>query len=156
MKITVKQLQELGACKKQVELFEKMFGDETEVTVDNVLYADKTGLSVEWAVWRGLIPREIALADARLAYLYARDVDHGPRDDTRAAALRDPYYAYHYAREVDRAPRDDTRSAALSIPYYAYCYAREVDCGPRDDTRSATSKDCRLSLSYAKHLDKKG
>jgi len=37
-----------------------------------------------------------------LAYLYARNIDRAPHDDTRAAACRDVEWAYKYARDVDR------------------------------------------------------
>ena len=64
------------------------------------------------------------------AYLFAKNVDQGPRDDTRAATLSDPYTAYWYAEEVDKCPRDDTREAACKQGSTAFLYARDVDKGP--------------------------
>jgi hypothetical protein len=97
--------------------------------------------------------RKAASKDPKWAYLYALDVDKGPRDDTRKAASKDPAWAYLYARRVDRWPRDDTRKAASKDPRWAFEYARDVDQGPRDDTRKAASKDPRRAFEYARDVD---
>ena len=103
-------------------------------------------------IW--ILTREEALGDPKGAYVYARDVDEAPRDDTRAAALGDPKWAYFYAMDVDEAPRDDTRAAVLGDPGWAYEYARFVDRAPRDDTRAAVLGDPVSAYRYAKHVDK--
>jgi hypothetical protein len=83
------------------------------------------------------------------AYLYARDVDCGPRDDTRAAACGDPATACAYALCVDEGPRDDTRAAACRAANTAYLYALYVDCGPRDDTWRAARNHPYYAYDYA-------
>lgn len=49
MRITVKQLERLGACDEQVCLFATYFGKSAEVTRENCLAAADMGLSFEWA-----------------------------------------------------------------------------------------------------------
>ena len=103
-------------------------------------------------IW--ILTREEALGDPKGAYVYARDVDEAPRDDTRAAALGDPKWAYFYAQHVDKAPRDDTRAATLGDPYWAYEYALVVDEAPRDDTRAAVLGDPVSAYNYALVVDR--
>lgn len=86
------------------------------------------------------------------AYWYARDVDKGPRDDTRRAASRDAEYAYLYALEIDRGPRDDTRRAACKSVGSAYAYALNVDKGFHNDTWDTIKGDPAYCGAYLECL----
>lgn len=52
MKITVRQLQQLGACDKQLALFAREWPDGAEVTLENARRAFDIPLDVEWFVSR--------------------------------------------------------------------------------------------------------
>ena len=47
--ITLDELRSSRACKNQLELFERTFGDRIELTDENVRRAVDAGLDVEWA-----------------------------------------------------------------------------------------------------------
>jgi len=49
MRITVRQLEGLGACEDQVCLFAMYFGPSAGVTLDNCLAAVALGLDLDWA-----------------------------------------------------------------------------------------------------------
>ena len=79
MKITVKQLRDLGACAEQVEMFECLFGASVEVTEALcVKHAQDFGVGAwDWAAGHLLSPSaraeyEAAVAPARAEYEAAR------------------------------------------------------------------------------------
>jgi hypothetical protein len=50
MKVTLTQLKELRACKKQILLFQETFGEEVEVTEETCIAAANAGISIGWTV----------------------------------------------------------------------------------------------------------
>ena len=72
--------------------------------------------------------------DSFSAWLYAKDIDKCPRDDTRNAACKDFKYAYKYAYEVDECPMDDTRKAVCKDPEWACGYVMYIDKEFHEDT----------------------
>ena len=55
-KITVKWLTERKACKGQVAHFQELFGEEVEITLDNLTKAVAIGLNLNW------LAREMGMA----------------------------------------------------------------------------------------------
>ena len=160
---TPKALIEADACQDQRALWADLFFDgdllstkQVEWTAERLQTCLDAGVDLVWGFEVGLgrtLPRSMALTLPLTAYLCARFIDKGPRDDTRQAALGSEGYAYLYARYVDEGPRDDTRQAACSLPEYALDYARFIDKGPRDDTRQAALGSDYAYL-YARYVDK--
>jgi hypothetical protein len=99
--------------------------------------------------------RTAACQDSRYTYCYARDIDKKPTDETRTAACKDPEFAYMYARDIDKKPTDETRTAACKEPIYAYLYAKYVDNGPTDETRIGACQHPEWAYNYAIEVDKK-
>jgi hypothetical protein len=51
------------------------------------------------------------------AYLYAKEIDRCPREDTREAACKSSYCAYYYAKDVDKDVHKDTWEAVKNSEY---------------------------------------
>lgn len=49
MIITIEMLQDKKACQEQVDLFEAIFGNAVEVTLENCIEAARRGLHIDWA-----------------------------------------------------------------------------------------------------------
>jgi len=77
---------------------------------------------------------------SELAYFYAKEVDEGPRDDTRQVVSECPTLAMKYAQLIDRAPHDVTRRGAAVKPIPALDYAKEVDRAPHPVTAAAMTQ----------------
>ena len=73
---------------------------------------------------------------------------------TQESFCKSPEYAYLYAKEVDKCPREDTRKAACVAPYFSYKYALEIDTGPVDITREIACKNAFFAYLYAQDIDK--
>ena len=58
MKVTVAQLTKLNACRDQVDLFIKTFGQEVEVTEASCLIAARAGIDIDWAAQKLLTPKQ--------------------------------------------------------------------------------------------------
>jgi hypothetical protein len=100
------------------------------------------------------IIRKAACQLAECAYMYARDVDKSPKEDTRTIACKESKWAYHYAMDVDKKPTNETRIVACQYPIYAYEYALHVDKEPTEETRTAACRDAGYAFRYAKYIDK--
>lgn len=50
MKITKNMLLELGACDEQIDKFDVLFGDEAEITHENVVRAYRGDLYIKWFI----------------------------------------------------------------------------------------------------------
>ena len=81
--------------------------------------------------------RPYYLTNPELAYWFAREVDKGPRDDTREACCKDPNYSHSYATNIDKCPHDLTRKAACLKVETAFNYALYVDNGFHKETLTA-------------------
>jgi len=87
---------------------------------------------------------------AKWGYDYA--LLHGPCDQSREIASSDPYFSLLYAREVDFGPHDVTRAGACAGACrtgYCYTYALQIDKSPRKDTYQA----CK-GTSWAYYYDR--
>lgn len=98
--------------------------------------------------------RKYFLEKANLAYVFAYEIDEGPRADTRTAACQKPQYAYEHALQIDKWPMDETREAACKSPTYSYYYAMDVDNAPREITRKGACRLVKTALKYAIGVDK--
>lgn len=77
---------------------------------------------------------------------------NGGSDKLREICCKEPEYAYMYAKNVDKVPREDTRSAAIIFPYLAYWYALNVDRGYTMETRRACYESTMYYLLYLKDV----
>jgi hypothetical protein len=168
---------EYGQCAKGIHVvpisedvnFEKVIFTGTmillEVSEEDIVYCGKNGkMRVRKATpirqvvesdeeWK--IIRKAACKRPCYAYMYAKNVDKNPTDETKTAASRDPYYAYWYVKYVDKNPTDKIRTAVCKEPVCAYEYARDVDKKPTDETRTAACKKLEYAYYYARDVDKK-
>ena len=92
---------------------------------------NETNPHIFWKKYRNnkeeLKKREKYIAkDAEHAYLYARDVLHGPFPAGEAASAADAQYAYWYAETVLKRPFPAGEDAIAQDARYAYRYARQV------------------------------
>jgi hypothetical protein len=69
-------------------------------------------------------------------------------NNQRTIACEAPKTAYLYAKEVDKKPTDETRTAACKTSYFAYWYAFDVDKKPTEETRTAASKNVYWKKQY--------
>ena len=106
--ITPQDLIDRNACSADVATFRKwcveVGATGIAVTIDNLLLAEARGLRVEWLVAEGFVTREQACAFPSWACAYARHVDQGAHQDTRAAVTRDPVCARWYRSNIDNPP----------------------------------------------------
>ena len=63
---------------------------------------------------------------AEHAYLYARDVLHGPFPAGEEAISKDAHFSYVYALDVLKGPFPAGEEAIATDPEYAYYYALDV------------------------------
>ena len=91
MKVTVAQLTKLNACRDQVDLFIKTFGQEVEVTEASCLIAARAGIDIDWAAQKLLTPKQ------RQAYKDAKAPLWQAYEDARDQLLQ----AYKDARAVE-------------------------------------------------------
>jgi len=111
MKVTLKQLRQLGACTEQVELFKETFGASVEITEAVVKeHGGKFGIS--WLAGKVLTPNQLANYKAKCAPL---DADYAAKCDRLNAdykAKLDLWYA-DYAAKCDRLNADYWAELAL-------------------------------------------
>ena len=81
MKITLKQLRLLGACKPQVELFKATFGTEVELTEANAVRYGAL-FDINWIARKILQGDKLSDYDAKLAPL---DADYSAKRDALVA-----------------------------------------------------------------------
>ena len=113
MKVTVSQLTKLNACRDQVDLFIKTYGQEVEVTEANCLIAVRAGIDIGWAAQKLLTPKQ------KQAYKDAEAPLRKAYKDAEAPLRK----AYEDAEAPLRKAYEDARAPLLQ----AYEDARAVE-----------------------------
>ena len=120
MKITLKQLRLLGACKPQVELFKETFGTEVELTEANAIRYGAL-FDIDWIAGKVLKGGELADYEAKCAPLWADYEAKRATLDAGYEAKRATLWADYRAK---RAPLDadyEAKRAPLDADYEAKC-----------------------------------
>jgi hypothetical protein len=82
MKLTLSRLKDGGACQKDINKFEFLFGQEGEVTLDKCIIAEEHGFNLDWA---------------------ARNLLSGVALEAYHVAMRPAWEGYEKARAAARA-----------------------------------------------------
>lgn len=76
MLVTAQTLENLKACKDQIETFSQAFPDGCETEeAENLYSAEKECLNIAWAIDKQLVSRQVCLEKPHWAYYYALYVD---------------------------------------------------------------------------------
>ena len=129
-------------------------------SLDHYAAMNETNPHIFWKKYRNnkeeLKKREKYIAKvAEHAYLYARDVLHGPFPAGEATIAADAQYAYWYAETVLKRPFPAGEEAISKDAHFSYVYALDVLEGPFPAGEAAIATDPEYAYYYALDVLKK-